>query len=77
MYACETKSDELRLQQIIERKISRKIFGPTLSPESRSYERRTKYEGIENVFNRTNEQKCLEALRLEWAGHAYGGQRRF
>jgi len=71
MYACKTwasmKSDKLRLL-IIERKISRKIYGPTLSPESGSYERSTN-ENIENIFNRTNKQKCLEALRLEWAGH--------
>jgi len=62
--------DEQKLLTL-KRKILKKLYGPTLNPESGNYERR-KNEEIERIFNRPNMQKFLKAKRLEWAGHSLG-----
>jgi len=68
-YACETwsttKSDESKLLPF-ERKVFRKIYGPTRSASD--YEK-GKNADLEQLYNKPNIKNMFYAKRLEWAGH--------
>ena len=70
MYACETwvlKENSIEKLMIFERKILRKIFGPTKEPNG--LWRIKTSEELDELIQRKNIIRFIKSQRLKWLGH--------
>lgn len=71
MYGCETwtltVANEERLR-VFERRVLRKIYGPTVDATTGRYRTRTNRE-LEDLYGEPNIVREIKSKRLQWAGH--------